>query len=193
MTTQQNINQAKEAYLKHKGELDACTLNKDAIGNYITNINAGVWDPANGQVPNQGPLTKDQAALLDLVIPSDYSMPTAFTMTEVWNRAAALLPKLEAECKILNDKTEDAHKILKDMEEQYQADLDRANQIAASDPAVIAAKENAAAAKVKADAELEKQKMADARAKENAKTMLMGAVILMGVMVFGVIIFKALR
>jgi len=159
MTTQQNINDAREASLRDQASADSCTLNRDAFAKYIDQVNASLWDSTVSPVPAKGPFTIDQAAMIDVVLPADYDYPTVFTNPDIWQKASDKLIALIAECDLKVAQAAKSKATLVSLETEYAADLARAQEIANNDPSVIAAKENAAAAAINRQTELDKKKM----------------------------------
>lgn len=157
MTTQQNINAAAEVALRDKNAADTCLLNKNAFAKYIEQVNNGLWNTNINPVPSTGPFTMAQAALIQVQIPNDYDFPEVFTNYDIMQRAADKLLELSAECDQKMAAAEASAKTLADMQKQYADDLARAQELANNDPAVIAAKENAAAATIQRQTELEKK------------------------------------
>ena len=159
MTTQQNINDAREASLRDQAAADSCTINRDAFAKFIDQVNAALWNSAMNPTPAQGPFTVAQAAMIDVVLPADYDYPTVFNNPDIWQKASDKLIELIAECDLKVAQAAKSKTTLVGLETEYAADLARAQEIANNDPSVIAAKENAAAAAINRQTELDKKKM----------------------------------
>ncbi len=159
MTTQQNINDAREVALIDQAAADSCLINRNAFDKYVEQINNNLWNTNVSPMPTAGPFTVSQAALVDVILPADYDYPLVFTYPEIWAKASAKLAELVTECESKTTAAAASKKVLTDLENQYAADIDRANELAAKDPAVIAAKENAAAAAIQRQTELDKKKI----------------------------------
>lgn len=159
MITQQNINAAREIYLRDQQALNDCIINRDAFDKYIEQINNNLWNTTINPQPAKGPLTVAQAAMIEVVIPADYDYPEVFTYGEIWQRASDKLLVLVADCEAKTINAATSKKTLTDLENQYADDLARANEIASKDPALIAAKENAAAAAITRQTELDKKRI----------------------------------
>jgi len=185
MTTQKNIQEARIAAETVKTDLEKCKIDLDAFMAYVDQINAGVWDAQTNVLPQQGPLTKAQAAMINVVIPQDYSYPIVFSKPEIWQLAGQQAMDLDAKCKLLQEEFAAKQKTLEEITDQYAADMDRANEIASKDPSVIAAKNNAEATRIQAATDLAKAKMNAESRQENVR-MMVGAMI--GLLVVGVVV-----
>ncbi len=189
MITKKNLEEARLAEAKAKEQYETALINRDAFAKYVNEINQGVWDPANNQVPTKGPLTAAQAAMINVNLEEDYSYPAVFTYEEVWQMAGAQLEELELSLKDFAASLEMAKKTAKELEAEYIEDQERAAEIAANSPEVVAAKELNEAAQTKAAADADKA----AERAENRKqifTFLIGAGI---VAVLVIVIAKALK
>ncbi len=181
MITQKNIDEARLVEARAKEQYGVARLNLDAFEKFIAEINSGLWDPANGQVPSTGPFTVAQAAMINVNLEEDYSYPIVFTRDEIWNIAGVELTSLQEKVKEFAENLEAAKTTSKELENEYIEEKDRAAEVAASSPAVIAAKENIEAAKIKAASDREK---AEERS-ETRRTIFQG---LLGIAVVAVII-----
>jgi len=189
MITKKNIEDARIAEAKAKDLYEKAKINLDAFEKYIGEINQGIWDAANSKVPTSGPLTVSQAKMVNVNIPEDYSYPQVFTMTEVWNLSATQLTELRESIKDLAANLEMAKGTTVELEKEYVEEMDRAAEVAASDPNVIAAKENLEAEKVKAAANSDKA----AERAENRKMLFQGLIGVAAVAVFIIIIAKVIK
>jgi|GEM_PF-6862556 len=189
MITKKNLEDARIAEAKAKDLFERAQIDKIAFEKYVSEINQGIWDPQNGKVPNAGPLTAEQAKLINVNIAEDYSYPQVFTMPEVWNLAGAQMEDLRAQSQDLAASLEEAKKTAVDIEKEYIEQNERAAEVAASDPNVIAAKEVLEAAKVKAATDKEK---AEERA-SNRKMLITGLIGAAAVALFIIIIAKAIK
>lgn len=193
MTTQTQLNNAKEAYSKEKQKLDACIIDRDAYQRYVDQINQGIWDPANGPIPSEGPLTKLQAAQIGVEIPGDNAMPLVFSKSEIWQLAGNQLNSLGEECLKLEESTTAAKDTYDRMTAQWNADMERARQIADQDPVVIAAKENAAAAEIKAKSDQEKRETEAESSRKQMRMMVFGLIGIAAVAVVIVVVAKVIK
>ena len=118
MITKKNLEEARLAEAKAKEQYETALINRDAFAKYVNEINQGVWDPANNQVPTKGPLTAAQAAMINVNLEEDYSYPAVFTYEEVWQMAGAQLEELELSLKDFAASLEMAKKTAKELEAQ---------------------------------------------------------------------------
>lgn len=189
MITKKNLEEAQLAEAKIKAEYEKARLNLDAFEKYVNQINQGMWDPENNQIPSAGPFTVSQAALINVNLEEDYSYPLVFTHEAVWNLAGAQLLDLQARVKELAVELEAAKKTAKELEGEYIEEQERAAEIAANSPEVIAAKENNEAAKTRAEVEADK---AEER-KEMRKMLVLGLATVAGLALIIVVVAKAIK
>jgi hypothetical protein len=191
MITQENINQQRTIVAELAEKVTLSEANMGAFLVYLQQVAAGVW--LADSCPITGPFTVAQAALIDVVIPSDFSYPLVFCNEEIFNKASFFYENNVGTFDELKSQYLIAKKNLVDMEDTYAADMARAAAIAAQDPAVIAAKANADAAKINADAEKAMQAKELANKKENRRILVTGLIGLLAVCLVVVFISKVLK
>ena len=189
MITKKNLEEARLAEAKVKADYETARLNLDAFEKYVNEVNQGIWDPANQQVPAAGPFTVDQAKLINVNLEDDYTYPGVFTHEAVWNLAGVQLIELQVAVKELAANVEMAKTTSKDLEAEYIEEQERASEVASNSPEVIAAKENNEAAKTRAGLEADK---AEER-KETRKMFVMGLLGVAAVAIIIVVIAKAIK
>lgn len=189
MITKKNLEEARLAEAKAKDAYETARVNLDAYKKFINEVNQGIWDPANDQVPTSGPFTVDQAKLMSVNLEEDYAYPQVFTNQEIWYKAAKVFEELNEKVKTLNEEYEATKKTATDIENEYIEEQERAAEVAANDPSVIAAQENIEAERLKS--ELEQKKMEER--KENRRMIITGLIGLAVVSVFVIIMAKVLK
>ncbi len=189
MTTQRNIDEARLASADSQQNYDKCKIDLNAFEKYLQEINQRIWDASANALPKQGPLTVGQAASINIVLPDDYAYPKVFANPEIWNRAGTRHAEILADCKKFAEELSKVKSTLEEIEADYIEDLDRAKEIADKDPAVIAAKENAEAERIKAKADLEKTELENKNRRENMRMLVGGLVGLILV----IVILKAFK
>lgn len=192
MVTESNIAKARESYEKAKAEHDKRKLFYDALLTYINEWGAGVWmDDAS--LPAEGPFTVNQAKELDIVIPSDHSMPAVYRQPAIYERATTIFPEVEEELNRLHAEMTKKRETLEDMENQRVEDLERAQKLAETDPRVVAANENADAVKAELKAKMENARLRAEERAANRRLVVTGLVGLFVVTVLIVVVAKVIK